>query len=288
MADASAISLTVLVDNRARPPLQGEHGFSALIEIMGRRVLFDTGQGPCLLPNARALGQDLSDLDAVALSHGHYDHTGGLPQVVAGAGLMPVYALPGLATPRYCLDGSVPPRAVHMPDAARDAMLDRPLSCVRWVTTPQEIVPGLHLSGPIPRANDFEDSGGPFYLDAGGEVADPLDDDQALWLDTAWGTVLVLGCCHVGLANTLEHVRAHTGGRPVRGVLGGMHLLRASAERLERTCAALAAAGVDLLAPCHCTGDRAVERLRQAFGPRVQDCRAGMSFQFGPDGVRVI
>jgi Metal-dependent hydrolases of the beta-lactamase superfamily II len=277
------IRITIMVDNRANEGLLAEHGLSVWIEAAGRRLLFDTGQGPALSKNAGQLGVDLHSADTLILSHGHYDHTGGVPLIVESASAVHVYCHPAVKNPRYAIRNGAT-RTIDMPKSARLALERVPPERLHWTTRPIEIAPGIGLSGPIPRLTDYEDVGGPFFVDAEGRRSDPIDDDLALWIRTDRGLVVVVGCGHAGLINILTHVRRVSGISHIHAVLGGFHLLEASEARVERTIGALTELGVDLLIPCHCTGDRAVETLSRTLGERVRLGSAGATFMF--DGTR--
>jgi 7,8-dihydropterin-6-yl-methyl-4-(beta-D-ribofuranosyl)aminobenzene 5'-phosphate synthase len=127
---------------------------------------------------------------------------------------------------------------------------------------------------------DFEDTGGSFFLDHACQQPDPLTDDQAIYFDTTQGTVVVLGCAHAGVINTLYYVRQLTHDRPVHAVLGGMHLINASSERLQWTIEQLRKLGVERLGPAHCTGTAAVAALWNAFPGQCFDCHAGTRLEF--------
>jgi 7,8-dihydropterin-6-yl-methyl-4-(beta-D-ribofuranosyl)aminobenzene 5'-phosphate synthase len=275
-----AAGITILVDNKADQGLTSEHGFSAWIEAAGRRLLFDTGQGPALPGNAERLNVDLRAADILVLSHGHYDHTGGIPLVVELAPAVQVYLHPAATGPRYSIRDGVA-RSIAMPQAAKAALESIPGGGVHWITKPAEVAAGAGVTGPIPRLTDYEDVGGPFFIDPEGVNGDPIVDDQALWIRTDRGLVVVIGCGHAGLINTLRHVRRLSGEPRVHAVMGGFHLANASSLRLERTVAALRAADPDLVVPCHCTGDAAAERLRQTLGERVVPGSAGARYTFG-------
>lgn len=126
----------------------------------------------------------------------------------------------------------------------------------------------------------FEDIGGPFFLDRDCGKPDPMSDDQSLFFETNEGTVVLLGCAHSGVINTLRHVRTLTEDRPIHAVLGGMHLVRASSERLSRTIEAFRRLGVERLGPAHCTGAAAIVALWNAFPGQVLPCHVGSRFEF--------
>jgi 7,8-dihydropterin-6-yl-methyl-4-(beta-D-ribofuranosyl)aminobenzene 5'-phosphate synthase len=138
----------------------------------------------------------------------------------------------------------------------------------------------LWVTGPVPRENTFEDTGGPFFVDATCQIRDPLEDDQALFFDTDEGTVVLLGCAHAGIVNTLSYIRQLTEERPIAVVLGGMHLLSASPERIAHTLEYLAALGKPRLGPAHCTGLKAFVGLWSRFPQQCVPCGAGTRMEF--------
>jgi 7,8-dihydropterin-6-yl-methyl-4-(beta-D-ribofuranosyl)aminobenzene 5'-phosphate synthase len=275
----AAATVRILVDNRAREGLTTEHGLALWIEADDRHILFDTGQGHALEPNARALGVDLARTDALVLSHGHYDHTGGLPGVLRCAGQAGVYGHPGIVHPRYSRRGETP-RAIHMPAASMAALDALDEQRLHWVQGPLQVHDRIGLTGPIPRETPYEDAGGPFFLDPQGERPDSIEDDLALWIHTRAGVIVCVGCSHAGLVNTLHHVGRLSRGLRIRAVIGGFHLLEAGRTRLERTIAALGRLAPERVVPCHCTGALAMVMLRKALGDRVTPGAAGMTFAF--------
>lgn len=274
------VRITVVVNDEARDTrLRAEHGWSAWLECGGRQVLLDTGQGPALAPNAAALGLPWERLEAVALSHGHYDHTGGLAVALSKATRLAVYAHPAAWHQKYACPAGEPARNIGTaPSLAAQA---RALAG-NWVETtkPVEVIPGLWLTGPIPRRTAYEDMGGAFYQDALGRQPDDLVDDQAVFFDTPQGLAAIVGCAHAGVINTLEHIRSLRPGRPLRAVIGGMHMLRAGADRLRETIAALDRLGIERLHPAHCTGATAQEAFERHFGPRCTPALAGDTLEF--------
>jgi len=139
---------------------------------------------------------------------------------------------------------------------------------------------GFFLTGEIPRATSFEDVGGAFFLDEAGTQPDPILDDQALFFDTREGLVVLLGCAHAGVVNTLNHIGRLRPGRRFHVVLGGMHLLTAGPERIICTVEALRALGVERLGPAHCTGAAATARLWSEFPNACTVCSVGSRFMF--------
>ena len=188
----SGVTVTVLAENTAQGiGLLGEHGLGLWIESLDTCVLFDTGQGLALPGNAEKLGVDLDCADAVVLSHGHYDHSGGLSHALSQAPNARIFLHPSaLATRFSCREGQV--REIGMPAHVRDAVNARQTS-VTWIKEPTEIAPGMLVTGPIPRRNGFEDTGGPFFFDRDGTRPDPIEDDQAMWIETPAGVVVLLG-----------------------------------------------------------------------------------------------
>lgn len=273
------VQITILVDNRAGEGLAAEHGFSLWIETPDRRILLDTGQGGVLKDNARKLGVDLAKTDVLVLSHGHYDHTGGLAQVLTQGRDISVYCHSGAVVPRYSMKNGIA-KPIQMPPESMAAIELLPSKQLHWVRRPVLLCETIGVTGHIPRETSFEDPGGPFYLDPEGKHADSIDDDLALWVCTDEGVIVCVGCAHAGLVNTLRHIRALNPGRRLRAVIGGFHLVNAGRDRLEQTVAALRLFELDRVVPCHCTGQSAVALLRDGLGERVIPGAAGMSYQF--------
>ncbi|MBS3735412.1 MAG: MBL fold metallo-hydrolase [Phycisphaerae bacterium] len=266
--------ITVLVENTAGASgLLGEHGLALWIEIAGKRILFDTGQGNVLAPNARRLGIRLETADAIVLSHGHYDHTGGLSDALHAGRRPAVYAHPAAFEPKYARNADRSARDVGISTLNAQAVRDQ----AEWVRVeePTEICGGLTLTGPIPRTTDFEDTGGAFFTDAECTEPDMMPDDQAAFVQTPDGTVVILGCAHAGVINTVRHVQTLTDGRAIHTVIGGMHLVNAGPDRLDKTVAALRRLDIQRLLPCHCTGFAAMARLRHEFPNRCAACPVG-------------
>jgi 7,8-dihydropterin-6-yl-methyl-4-(beta-D-ribofuranosyl)aminobenzene 5'-phosphate synthase len=269
------VRITVLVENQADDGMMPEHGLSLWIEAGGKHILFDTGQGDALPHNTAKLGVDIGQADSLVLSHGHYDHTGGLPHVLDQAPRLSIHCHPGAVRPRYSIQCQTGARAIHMPQAAVTALSGLPSGQLHWVRKPRTIAPHIGLTGPIPRKNAYEDTGGAFYLEREGRWPDAIDDELALWINTPRGLIIVVGCCHAGLINTIEYIQATTGVLKVHAVIGGLHLANVSVDRLARTCEVLKGLAIERLVTCHCTGAQASGVLQSVLGDTVSTCHCG-------------
>ncbi|QHI69456.1 MBL fold metallo-hydrolase [Tichowtungia aerotolerans] len=268
------LRITVLAENTAgKLGILAEHGLAFLIETGGEKILFDTGQGFVLKHNLEKLGLSLADVKTVVLSHGHYDHTGGLHTALAMMEHPKVYAHPAVIESKFVCYRQMESRSVAMPEADRNALLQQ----ADWVRTeaPVELPGGLRLTGPVPRTTDFENTGGPFFCNVAGTEPDTLPDDQAAFVESENGTTVILGCAHSGVINTLQYIRSLTENRPIHTVIGGMHLHSASANRMNKTIKALRKLKIRCIFPCHCTGFDAAAQLWREFPGKVRPCPAG-------------
>ncbi len=265
------LKITVLSTMLAEQRGGGEWGYAALVEVDGRRILFDTGYRPgTVLANARELGVDLSTVTDVVLSHNHGDHTGGL--LTLRRELMRVN--PAALARLHVARGIFWDRA-----AARDAggqgnrmlalraAFEATGGAVVEHAGPAELAPGVWLTGPVPRVHPERNwtSTGRVRAPAG-ETADDIPEDASLAVDTPAGVVLLTGCGHAGAVNTVEHARRLLRGAPLHGLVGGLHLFQASDSVLAWTGARLRAAGLRHLLAGHCTGVEATYALRRAAG----------------------
>ena len=274
------IDITILVENSASGSLKSEHGLSFWLKFDGKHILFDTGQTDIIMDNADQVGINPADADAVILSHGHYDHTGGIPSVFAVAENAALYLHPNSMDAKYSKKpGRV--KMVGMPEEARK-VIDSLAAKNRIVMTESvtEVLPGLFVTGTIPRKTGFEDTGGDFYLDKCCTVPDKLLDDQAIFFKTEKGLVVLLGCAHSGVVNTLDYISVLTGEKHIHAVLGGMHLAGASAKRVDLTIEALKKYDVQELGPAHCTGSSAMERFKKAFPDQWFECITGSRISY--------
>ena len=276
------VKITVLADLAAKEGLDTEHGFAAWVEIGKHSILFDTGQTGVMQANAARLGLDLKKAEALVLSHGHFDHTGTLPEFLSENSTANVYFAHGLNIDRYSCKPGTPVRSIGMPESSRQALAAVPPSRIRELEQPQYMMPGVGLTGPVPRVSNFEDVGGPFFLDPESHQDDLIEDDQSMWFETNDGLVILLGCCHSGVVNTINYIRKFSGIDKIKGVIGGMHLVNADQPRLDQTFKTMAEWQPEFLIPCHCTGANASEQMQGTLGSKiVHPGHAGMEIEVG-------
>ncbi len=258
------IKISILCENTAGSPnILGEHGFSALIESGVHKILFDTGAGHTLKHNAQLLNIDLTQIPILVLSHGHYDHTGGIYYLFEPHGnLEKLYVHPSAFIQRYIRYNNNTVREIgyHGPDLT--TLLQKVE--ITHTSKPTQIAPQIITTGEIPRTNPIEDVGGPFYLDPETTTPDPIIDDQSLIIEGTDTFILITGCCHSGIINTLEHVTKNILQKHKKAIIiGGLHLHQASTERLNFTLQHLKQFPIKAIYPCHCTGFNAIKFLAQ-------------------------
>jgi 7,8-dihydropterin-6-yl-methyl-4-(beta-D-ribofuranosyl)aminobenzene 5'-phosphate synthase len=269
---AAAVKVTVLstmLVGNGGPSGIGEWGFAALLEVDGRRILIDTGARPeTVLKNISEMRVDLSNVTEVVLTHNHADHTGGLlalrrsVMVKNPDALSRVHVPAGIFTPR--LDPNGRELGGLLPIKSEFEKLGG-----RFIehNAPFELAPGVWLLGPVPRVHPERNWSATGRLQlSSGPVEDNVPEDTAIAIHTASGLVVISGCGHAGIINTLEYARKAIADVPIEAAIGGFHLFAASDETLDWTGGRLKALGVRNLLGAHCTGIEAVFRLRQIVG----------------------
>jgi len=256
--------------------LLAEHGLSILIETEEVNILLDTGSGISASHNADILGIDLSKIDKIVLSHGHYDHTGGLRQILRKMRKeIEIIAHPDIWAAKHARRQGQKDRYIGVPFQRQE--LESLGANFTLTTKPVRITDKIMTTGEIPMITNFEEiePNRFFVKEEPGWQPDELLDDQALVINTEQGLVVISGCAHRGIINTLYHAQQLTSIKPIQMVLGGCHLTRASKERLRLTIAALRELGIQKLGVSHCTGLPATAIMAQEFGDKFFFNNAG-------------
>jgi 7,8-dihydropterin-6-yl-methyl-4-(beta-D-ribofuranosyl)aminobenzene 5'-phosphate synthase len=290
-----SFSVIVLAEDSVgyESPLLGQHGISFLADAQAgqrrMRVLVDVGQNPqALLFNMKTLDIDPGSIDAIFITHCHYDHTGGLARIVAAIGKpdLPVFAHPALFRPNFI---DTPQGRLEVGVRPEDSQEVLKALGVRLVLSDEPIVlmPGLYSSGYVPRLSNFESRGSALKTldDLGNPVFDPMEDDISLVAAAPRGIVVLTGCSHAGIANIIMRAKKLAaeagGGEPrIEAALGGLHLIESDNATIEKTTLALRDLVEGIVAAGHCTGFEAQIALRGALGDRFKPLRTGMRFNF--------
>ena len=263
--------ITILSENLVgRTVGSGEHGFSAFIETGEGNYLFDTGGGRTVVENSLSLNKELRTVKRIFLSHGHNDHTGGLPQVLNLRGRVDVHVHPDIFVDRMAVrkekDGEVKRFAGMIYKRTYLEFLG-----AHFILNSNfyEVEKGMFLTGEVPRETAFEKPDPKLFREVQGKIVqDALPDDQSLILDTEKGLILIFGCAHSGMINIMHHVIHQMKKDRFYAVLGGTHLDFLSPEQLEESIRCLKEMNVARIGVSHCTGLNAAFRLQQEFGDR--------------------
>ena len=283
---ASRLSLTVLVDNNTLTDryFAGEPGLSFLLETAQKKILFDTGYSDAFLANAGRMGTDLLDLDYVILSHGHFDHTGGLVALIrhlteAKINHIP-HQVPHLVAHPLCFCPRPMPPLPNTGSPVGEEEVRRQFP-VTLSVSPVWITSDLVFLGEIPRRFTFEqtDPGTRTVIMPDGRTApDFLLDDSALAYRSEAGLVIITGCSHAGICNITEYAREVCGEDRIFDIIGGFHLLKPSPEQMQGTCAYLRDLVPKAVHACHCTSLQAKIAL-SGYCP-VQETGVGLKLEY--------
>jgi len=277
-------TVAVLADNLCgSDAILGEWGLSLLLDTGRHRVLLDAGAGHVLIGNARAMKIDLAGIDALVVSHGHYDHTDGIEALLEASGRLRVFVHPDAFTTTYWKrEAAVEALRMKLTRAQLSARVHEVID----TTTPTFVTPAVLVTGEVPRENGFEDTGvtKEAFVDAALTTPTRVLDDQAVVFRVPQGVVVLLGCGHSGIVNTLKYVTRLMNVDRIHAVMGGSHLMAASQGRVQRTITELEAFGVERILLSHCTGAAAFAELARAFPGRCSWPGSGTVVTFGTPG----
>jgi 7,8-dihydropterin-6-yl-methyl-4-(beta-D-ribofuranosyl)aminobenzene 5'-phosphate synthase len=261
------LRITILSENTAgMGDFLAEWGLSVLIETDTATILLDTGTSISALHNAVSMGIDLTKIDKIVLSHGHYDHTGGLREILHKMKKkVEIIAHPDIWQAKYHRRNNDPEEYIGIP--FQREQLESLGALFKLTREPVKITDKIWTTGEVPMITGYETIDSGLFIKQDSVLKpDPVMDDQAVILNTNNGLVIVLGCAHRGMINTIYHAQKISGVNEIRAVIGGSHLIGSTEERLWQTITALHELGVAKLGLCHCTDLPAISILAQEFG----------------------
>lgn len=274
------MDFTFLVENKTETEgIVAEHGLSIYIESGGKKILFDAGASDAFAMNAERLKTDLSQVDLVVVSHGHYDHTGGIPLFCRMNRRAPVYIHKNAFRESHGYDkGKIEDEmcGIRWTREQREAISDRLI----FTDGPVKITEDILITGTVPMAEGFEPSEKFYYFGPNGApVFDDMSHEQCLVIREEEGLYVFSGCSHRGVVSALQYARRLFPQTPVAALISGMHLYGADEGTRAETIRTLREEQVERILPVHCTGMNAIVELKQAFGDRCVIAMAGDVFR---------
>ena len=274
----SNVSITILAENRvSNPRLVAEQGFSAFIQTENGNILFDTGQTDTFIKNANELDINLHSTEKIVLSHGHYDHTGGLPYFLENIKPIEIFCHPALMNKKFKV---YPEARKDIGIAWEELEMIRSGAKFNFKSHPFEVLPDIFISGEIPRHSKYEDIDEAYQLQAKESfIHDEIHDDLCLVINSKKGLVILLGCGHAGPINSIKQAMRIMNSNKVYAVIGGMHLLHSSEEKIKLIVHNLERINPAYIVPLHCTGFQAINLMFNKFKERVLLLNVGDVFK---------
>jgi len=270
------LKVHILAENRViKRGLLAEQGLSLFIEKGDRAILFDTGQSSVYCHNAKAMGIDLKLADYIVLSHGHYDHCGGLQYFPFEDKAPAVYIHPDAFLGKFISGGkNLLYREIGIPwKISEHKRIEEKIVYTRQSLM---IENGIMISGEVPYSNDFEEVCRSFYIEKDGSmIRDMMLDEQMLIIEDDGEIAVFLGCSHRGVINGLNYARKLFPDKSIKLLVAGMHLGDVTPIRLQKTMQHLKDMNIRKIAPLHCTGFGAMCEMKRFLGENCQICSAG-------------
>jgi len=292
-----SLKILTIVENMVGRKVWGSWGLSMLLEFedaknVKRKVLFDTGgDKKVFLHNIEALEVDITDINSIVVSHGHWDHTAALVEVVQSSGGIKVFCHPDTFLPRLVVNKEGKKREIGVPKEQQMDKIEAVGGEIIFNKEPTEICPGLWTTGEVKRVS-FEK---PMELAEGTklikmkddiEIEDKILDDQSLWMNVNnFGSLILTGCAHAGLLNITNQIKELGKFDKLMGLIGGTHLVGRKDDYITETINGLKSLDMILLSPCHCTGFKVTAQLWQYFPKEFYLNYCGRKFEFQMDNL---
>ncbi len=258
------MELSILTNDEAKPGFFFEHGLSVYIQHQGKHILFDTGYTDVYLKNARKLGIDFITTDYIVLSHGHYDHTGGLRYFISNSDLKEIIIHKDAFNPKYAKENYL--RFNGIPFNEKEILWANKL--FHKVEDFYKIDDKMYVLGNI--QNDRPNR--KYYVN---QEVDQFYDEIILILEEQDELTLFLGCSHFGVKNGIEKVKKLFPNKKIKTLLAGMHSNSWDDEQIEELSRYLETIHFDVLIPLHCTGQEAMLKFKEVFKEKCILLKAG-------------
>ncbi len=270
------MKITILCDNNvARSGILAEHGFSALIEINNTKYLFDTGaSGHVVAKNSLILGIDLKEIDSIIISHGHYDHAGGLEEILKITGKKSIIANQQIFQDKYSIRND---KKVFSGIKYKKAYLENTLGAdFNFIKGFTRIKNNVYLTGIVPMNNEYEKIPPTFKTsdEKGNIIHDNFQDENSLVIDTEKGLVVITGCAHRGVVNIIQFAQTQLN-KDIFAIVGGMHLIGCKDDHFNHVTNFIKEQNVPFIYPSHCTGFKRICELKSFFPTKVYPAFSG-------------